>query len=65
VSCTGLLNRVLGGGYQVSAGGSESKVSVVQSYPSGLTTWTVQAVETAGIPGNWTLTAYAICGVAV
>lgn len=65
VSCAGIGNKVLGGGYQVSAGGNESKVSVVQNYPSAQTTWTVQAVENVGIAGSWTLSAYAVCGTAV
>jgi hypothetical protein len=56
---------VLGGGFLVSAGGSESKITVTQSYPSAATTWTVQALEATAVPGNWTLTVYAVCGVAV
>ena len=66
VTCAGVGNSILGGGYRVQAGSSSdlAKVSVVQNYPSGATTWTVQAVETAAISGDWTLTVYGSCGVA-
>ena len=42
----------------------DQKISVSQNYPSGLTTWTVRAIETTSIPASWTLEAYAVCGVA-
>jgi hypothetical protein len=66
VSCTPGLNKVLGGGYQISGiGASDSrKLVVTQSYPSSSTTWTTEALEAQAVSGSWTLTAYAICGVA-
>jgi hypothetical protein len=59
-------NSVLGGGYRVQAGSASdlAKITVVANYPSGATTWTVQAVETASVAGNWSLTVYGACGVA-
>jgi hypothetical protein len=66
VTCTDPNDSILGGGYQVTAGSSSDrqKLSVVQNYPSSNTQWTVQAVETASVASNWTLTSYAVCGVA-
>jgi hypothetical protein len=66
VSCTGAQNKVLGGGYQISgvAGADLQRLSVLQSYPSGATSWTVQGVETSPVNTSWTLTAYAVCGAA-
>jgi hypothetical protein len=64
LSCTGPLQKVLGGGYSLSVAGSD-KVAVVQNYPASATSWTVQAIETSNVAGNWTLTAYAVCAIAV
>jgi hypothetical protein len=65
-TCASPGNSILGGGYRVQASSASDlgKVTVVANYPSGATTWTVQAVETASIAGNWTLTVYGSCGVA-
>jgi hypothetical protein len=56
----------MSGGYRVSAssGSDVAKVAVVENYPSGGSQWTIRAVETSQIPGNWTLTAYVICASA-
>ena len=54
----------MGGGYTLSVAGSD-KVAVVQNYPASATSWTVQAIETSNVAGNWTLTAYAVCAIAV
>jgi hypothetical protein len=66
VTCQGANNSILGGGYQVTtvSNSDRQKVSVVQNYPSGGTQWTVQALEAQPISNNWTLIAYAVCGVA-
>jgi hypothetical protein len=66
VACQGANNSILGGGYQVTAASASDrqKVAVVQSYPSAVTMWTVMALESQPISGNWTLVAYAVCGVA-
>jgi hypothetical protein len=54
----------MGGGYTQSASGAD-KVAVIQNAPSSANSWTVQAVETSNVAGNWTLTAYAVCAIAV
>jgi hypothetical protein len=66
VSCTAGPNNVLGGGFAVTniTAGESRKVTVAQNYPSSQTAWTVEAYEATSIVGSWTLTAYAICGVA-
>jgi len=66
VACAGVNNSILGGGYQISGVGSPDvqKLTVVQNYPSNQTHWTVQAVEAQPVGSSWTLTAYAVCGVA-
>jgi hypothetical protein len=66
VSCAGASNSILGGGYRVTAASASDrqKITVIQNYPSGPTSWTVMAVETAAIAVNWTLDVYAVCGVA-
>lgn len=66
VTCTNAGSSILGGGYRVQASSNSDlqKISVVQNYPSGNTTWTVQAIEVQAIPTGWTLTTYAVCGVA-
>jgi hypothetical protein len=53
----------MGGGYTLSVAGSD-KVAVIQNYPASATSWTVQAIETSNVSGNWTLSAYVICAVA-
>jgi hypothetical protein len=56
----------MGGGYTLSAGSDTNKISIVQNYPSSQTTWTVEAIESqGGANSNWTLTAYAVCAIAV
>lgn len=64
--CAAPGNSILGGGYRVQAGSSSdlAKISVVANFPSGVTSWSVQAVESAAISGNWSLTVYGACGVA-
>jgi hypothetical protein len=64
LSCTGPLRKVMGGGYSLSVAGSD-KVAVVQNYPVSATSWTVQAIETSNVAGDWTLTAYVVCAIAV
>ena len=66
VSCTAGPNKVLGGGYRLSGiGGTDArKIVVATAYPSSPTTWTLEAYESANVTASWTLTAYAICGVA-
>jgi hypothetical protein len=54
----------MGGGYSLSVAGSD-KVAVVQNYPASATSWTVQAIETSNVAGDWTLTAYVVCAIAV
>jgi len=53
--------KVLGGGYLVTDSSNPQLITVTQSQPTSDTTWTVVAREGAD-PGNWSLTAYAICG---
>ena len=65
VTCSDPSTSILGGGHSVIAGSpDDQKISVIQSYPSGTTTWTVRAIETTSVPTAWTLQAYAVCGVA-
>jgi hypothetical protein len=64
LSCSGLLRKVISGGYTLSVAGSD-KVAIVQNYPSGATSWTVQAIETSNVSTDWTLTAYMVCAIAV
>jgi hypothetical protein len=53
VTCAGPGDSILGGGYAVTAGSpDDQKISVIQSYPSAVASWTVRAVETAAIPGT-------------
>ena len=66
VTCTAGANKVLGGGYRLSGVGASDarKIVVGSSYPSSATQWTLEAYESANVVSTWTLTAYAICGVA-
>jgi hypothetical protein len=65
VTCSDPATSILGGGFAVTAGSpDDQKISVVQSYPSSTTDWTVRAIETTSIPGAWGLEAYAVCGFA-
>nr|AKQ03861.1 hypothetical protein [uncultured actinobacterium Rifle_16ft_4_minimus_38826] len=66
VSCSPGANKVLGGGYQISgvSAGDSRKLVVTQSYPSSSTVWTTEALEAQSVGVNWTLSVYAICGVA-
>lgn len=66
VACATPSKSAMSGGYRVSAssGSDVAKVAVVENYPSGGNQWTIRAVETSQIPGNWTLTAYIICASA-
>jgi hypothetical protein len=50
---------VLGGGHILSG---SVNLAAQSSYPSSSTVWSVTGVETDNVGGNWTVTAYAICG---
>lgn len=58
VSCAGSA-KVLGGGHYLSD--AAGVLVVTRSYPSAAGTWTVSAAESKSFPGNWTVTAYALC----
>ena len=60
-TCTG-GRKVVGGGAIIGADAS-AQVGVTASYPSSATVWTATAVEFDNDFSNWTITAYAICGL--
>jgi hypothetical protein len=59
VSCNA-GEKVLGGGAYVT--NPQNAVALTASYPASATSWTAEAVETDSAGGNWSITAYAICG---
>jgi hypothetical protein len=62
-TCTG-GRRVVGGGYQLAADNSAElpELTVSQNRSLTDTTRTVTAAEGDAVSGNWSITAYAICG---
>lgn len=65
VSCSTPGHKIFAVGGQIThAGASSGQVYIDQSYPnSTLTTAVTRAVEdAAGFAGNWSLTAFAVCG---
>jgi hypothetical protein len=57
-TCTG-GRKVVGGGFL----SNNASVGAQGSYASSATAWTVDAVELSNVPGNWTITAYALCAL--
>ena len=51
--------KVVGGGFATTA----NTVGAQASYASSATVWTVDAAEFQNTPGNWTVTAYALCAL--
>jgi hypothetical protein len=62
-TCTG-GKVLLGGGGQVTSGAQRERTSMLESYASSSTVWTVVGIVTVTMTGgnNAHATAYAICG---
>lgn len=51
----------IGGGYEIDSTAWNWAINVSKSYPSSVTTWTVQAEAPSVVKEAWSVTAWAIC----
>lgn len=51
----------IGGGHEIDSTISNWMINVSKSYPSSVTTWTVQAEAPSVVKEAWSVTAWAIC----